>query len=309
LNFARLTLLLFLLGLVASRVGVVLHELAGHFGVARLFGCSLTELRLFLFGGGFVDYACPPLAPAQSLATELGGIGVQAGVGVALAILAWRRKRRDFAGLALASMAALFVLHGLWYLVTGVHYGVGDGRTLHLSLGPARVAPVAIGSALLVLLCFAATRSLARRLAPWLPDASPARRIGVLVASIALATALHAGAFAAEQRVLADATYAATFRPQAAVEVEREVARFAREAPRAPEQLAARRRALEAERAPFPLRAVLGGALAIAALAGVATALARGPVGRTASSRRALLVTAGVCAVVQAIVVALDRAF
>jgi len=33
----------------------VLHELGGHYGVARSFGCSLTELRLYLFGGGWVD--------------------------------------------------------------------------------------------------------------------------------------------------------------------------------------------------------------------------------------------------------------
>ncbi|RIL00116.1 MAG: hypothetical protein DCC71_19065, partial [Proteobacteria bacterium] len=46
--------------------------------------------------------------------------------------------------------------------------------------------------------------------------------------------------------------------------------------PRPPEQVAAVRRALVAERAPFPLRPVLGAAMALAAIAGIAAAFGSG---------------------------------
>jgi len=308
-GFLRLCALLFLLGLTASRVGVVLHELAGHYGVAHAFGCSLTELRLFLFGGGFVDYACPPLAPAAQLATELGGIGVQAGIGAALVLLARRLVRGTWPRLVVASIGALFVLHGLFYLVTGVHYGVGDGRSLHILLGAARGAPVAAGSGLLVLGCFVAARGLAGLLAPWLPRAGAAARAAFALAAIAVAAALHGAAFLAEQRVLADATYAESFRPQAAVEVERELRRFEREQPRPPEAIAARRRVLEAQHAPFPLRPVLGAAMGAAALAGLWLGLRNAPPGAGEAPRRALVPVAALCAGAEAVVVALDRLF
>ena len=308
-GFAQLVVLCFLLGLLASRAGVVVHELAGHFGVASLFGCSLAELRLFLFGGGFVDYACPPLTPAQSLAAELGGIGVQVGAGGLLALAA-TRLRGGVARLVLASAAALFVLHGLLYFATGVHYGVGDGRTLHVAWGASRWIAVAAVSGLLVAGSFAAAGALARLLAPWLPAGGRATRAGVLAAAIAAAAALHAAAFAAEQRVLADATYAETFRPQAEVEVEQALRRLEREQPRPAAESAERRRALEAAATPFPLRPWLGAGMAFAALAGFARGLAHGGGGAPARAPKGVLVrVALLCAAAQGIVVALDRAF
>ena len=305
-EFARLVALLFVLGLLASRAGVVLHELAGHYGVARLFGCSLSELRLFLFGGGFVDYACPPLTPAQHLATDLGGIAVQLAAGVALALGA-ARLRGGVAALVAASAAALFVLHGLFYLVTGVHYGVGDGRSLHVGLGAARRLPVAIGSALLVALGFFAARGLGRRLAAWVPTGRTSGRLAWIGAAVLLAAGLHAAAFAAEQRVLADATYAETFRPQATVEVEQTLSRLERERPLPPAEIAAARRRLEAQSAPFPLRPLLVVALGAAVLAGLATSL-RGDTGMTLQPvRDALPAAIALCVAAQLVVIALDR--
>lgn len=303
--FARLVALLFLLGLLASRAGVVLHELAGHYGVARLFGCSLTELRLFLFGGGFVDYACPPLTPAQHLATDLGGIAVQVAAGFALALGATRL--RGVAALVAASAAALFVLHGLFYLVTGVHYGVGDGRSLHVGLGAGRRVPVAIGSAILVALGYFAARALARRLAPWIPTGRTSRRLAWTGAAVLAAAILHAAAFTAEQRILADATYAETFRPQATVEVEQTLSRIERERPLPPDEIAATRRRLEAQSAPFPLRPWLVAALGAAVLAGLATSLRRDTEMTLSPARDALPAVIALCVLAQLVVIALDR--
>jgi hypothetical protein len=308
-GFAPLVALLFLLGLLASRTGVVLHELAGHFGVARAFGCSLAELRLFLFGGGFVEYRCEELTAGAHLAIELGGIAVQGFVGVALAFVAWRVRGGSVLALALASMAALFVLHALFYLVMGVHYGVGDGRTLHLLLGDARRIPVAAGSALLVALSFGFAAAIGRRLAPLVPGRSAAARTAFAGAAMLAAAALHGGAFLAEQRILADATYAATFVPQPAIEMEQALRRFEREAPRAPEEVAAQRRVLAQRHTPFPLRPALGAGMAVAAIGGLAAGLRRADRAAPVALGRALLRVAWICALAQAVIVALDRAF
>jgi len=307
--FARLVALLFLVGLTASRVGVVVHELGGHYAVARAFGCSLTALRLFLFGGGYVDYECGPLGPAERLATDLGGIAVQALAG-ALVALAARRVRDPFPRLLTASMAALFLLHALYYLVTGVHYGVGDGRALHLLAGRSRGAWVAAGTAALVGLCFALVRRLAATLAPWLPGRGPLRRAGLAAAAMVLAGALHGAGFVVEQRLVAEAEYAATFRPQPEIVAEHELRRFEAERPRSPDEIRARRDALARAHAIFPLRPALAIALPLAAFAGLFAALrGEAPSARAAPSRRTLLRAALVCGGAQAIVFALDRAF
>jgi hypothetical protein len=309
-QFIRLTALLFLVGLTASRVGVVLHELGGHYGVARSFGCSLTELRLFLFGGGWVNYDCRALTSAQELATDLGGIAIELAAGALLGLGVARFVRAPLARLLVAGMGALFVLHGLFYLVTGVHYGVGDGRMLHGMLAGRRGGWVAAGSALLVALCFALVRRLAATLSPWIPAGPALLRVALATAAILLAAALHAIGFAAEQRVLAEPTYAATFRPQAEIAVEQELRRFEVERPRTGPEVAAQRRALEAEHAVFPLRPVLAVLLAIATFAGLFVAL-RGADADDArwAARGTLARAALVCAIAQGVVIALDRLF
>jgi hypothetical protein len=308
--FARLVALLFLVGLTASRVGVVVHELGGHYAVARAFGCSLTALRLFLFGGGYVDYVCGgPLGHAQQLAIDLGGIAVQAAAGALLALAA-RRVRDPFARLVAAGMAALFVLHALYYLVTGVHYGVGDGRALHVLAARGRGTWVAAGTAALLALCFALMRRLAAMLAPWLLAGGALRRAGLAAAAMVLAGALHGAGFLVEQRIVAEAEYAASFKPQPEIVAERELRRFEAERPRSPDEIRARRDALAREHAVFPLRAVLAIAVPIAAFAGLFAALRRGEPSIACRVPPDMLARAAiVCAVAEAIVVVLDRAY
>jgi len=264
------------------------HEIGGHAAVAALLGCRLERLRLFLFGGGWVDFACPaPLPRAAALAIDLGGIALQVGVGVLLALLA--RGRRGFAGFLATSVGLLFVLHGLFYLVTGVHEGAGDGRSLHrlLAAGPARTALVAIGSAVLVTATFAAALRLAGRIALWAPASTWGGRAALVAGAALAAAAAHGALQQVEQRWRADPVYAATFEPEheralaaALRRLEAEAQRL-EDAPRAPaaapEALLARRAALEQRFAVFPLKPVLGVAMAAAAAAGVTLACRRPP--------------------------------
>jgi hypothetical protein len=271
-RFAALTTLLLALGLLASRTGLVLHEVGGHWGVAASFGCQLREIHLFIFGGGWVDFDCAVLTQAQTLAIDLGGIALQLAVGVPLVMLSCRWPR-GLAGLACSAAGVLFILHGLFYLVTGVHYGVGDGRDLYRMLDARRNAFVATGSAVLATCCGAGAFALARRLTPRVPEARWPARVAVLASAILLAGATHGALTWTELRLRDDRVYAATFQPVHEQRIETELRRFEAEQRRTGEQIAVERKELASRHRVFPLRAVLGVAMGIATLLGVGVAL------------------------------------
>ena len=282
-RFLALTGLLFALGLLASRTGLVLHEVGGHWGVAAAFGCRLQEIHLFFFGGGWVDFACDALTPAQSLAIDLGGIVLQLVVAVPLLLLA-RRWPRTIAGLACNVVGALFVVHALFYLVTGVHYGVGDGRELHRLLVGERGSFVAVGSAVLVACCGVGAFALAKRLSPRVAATRWPSRVALLASAMLVATAIHGALMWGEQRLRDDRVYAATFQPEHEQRIEAEVREFEKEAPRTQQQVVVQRRELAERYAVFPLRAVLGAAMGLAGLVGVVVALRRGGQGSESAS-------------------------
>jgi hypothetical protein len=307
-TLVRLAALLFLLGLTASRVGLVLHELVGHWGIAHAVGCRhLGDVRLFAFGGGYVRYECPRLGAGAALAADVGGIGVELALG-ALLFAGARRAAGRLAGLAVAAVGLLWVVHGGFYLATGTWAGAGDGRLLYQRLGPARVPFVAAVSALLVAACFGFALDLGRRLAPAVAGVARPLRAAVVVGAILLAGALHGALTEGEQALVADSAYAATFRPEREVRIDAALRRYRAAAPRTAAELATRRAALEARRRPVPLEPVLGAGMAVASLAGLVLALRRAPPDAPALVGGALLArAAGACGLAVALVVALDR--
>jgi hypothetical protein len=271
-RFLALASLLFALGLLASRTGLVLHEVGGHWGVAAAFGCTLNEIHLFYFGGGWVDFDCAQLTPAQSLAIDLGGIALQFGVAVPLLLLAWRRPRSG-AGLACSVVGALFVVHGLWYLVTGMHYGVGDGRELHRMFAAQRGELVVAGSAVLVACCGAGAFALGRRSSARVGGRRWPLRVATLAGAMLVAAGVHGLLTWTELKLRADPVYAATFQPEHEQKIAVEMRKFEAERKPTPEQVVVQRAALAARYRVFPLKLVLGIAMAIAAIAGVTIAL------------------------------------
>jgi hypothetical protein len=312
MRLAQLSALLFLIGLSVSRLGLLLHELAGHAGVARVLGCQIDGIRLFAFGGGYVESSCQPLPLAAALAIDVGGIGLELVVGTLLLIAA--RGRQGLLGLFLASTGLLFVLHAVFYSVTGVHYGVGDGRRLHLLLGERRTLPLWIGSVTLVVATGWCARLAARRLAAGVPGASRSRRVATLALAAIAAAALHGTLLLAEQRIAPDLVYAASFTPEPrtrSVPLPREPGasppRAATSGP-APGALPSPDGVVTTAVAPFPLRAVLAAGMAIAALLGFASALRAAPPERDAPFETTALPRAGlVCALAVAAVLMVDR--
>lgn len=256
----RLALFLLCFGLVLSRVGLVLHEVVGHGGLATLLGGELREVSLFWFGGGWVRTVTPP-GEGRLVAVQLGGIGVELGTAGLLALAAHRA--RAPLGKALAALAGyVLAAHALWYAATGIWHGFGDGARLHQLLGPARPAVALGAAALLCGLAVLGTRAVIRTLAPVL-EGPWRRRVMATLGAAALAGAAHAALAFGEVAVRHDETYRLTMRSAAQRSHEERLAALRAELERGG-VLTVR---LEALRAPPPRPFPFSAALAIAALA------------------------------------------
>src|SRR6188768_3869628 len=120
----RLASILAGLGLITTRLGLVLHEWAGHGGVAAACGGTIGQVRLFWFGGGWIHYDLPKDASlAAHVASTMGGIGIELVLGMILWI-ALARRTSLLAKLVRACAAAV-VIHAAWYLSVGTYHGFG----------------------------------------------------------------------------------------------------------------------------------------------------------------------------------------
>src|SRR5687767_7376990 len=81
----RLAGLLAAVALATSRLGLLVHELLGHGGVAVAAGGEVIEVRLFWFAGGWIRYTLPAHSPAW-LAVWMGGIAIELVIGIALVL-------------------------------------------------------------------------------------------------------------------------------------------------------------------------------------------------------------------------------
>lgn len=261
----RLALFLLCFGLVLSRVGLVLHEVVGHGGLATLLGGELREVSLFWFGGGWVRTFTPP-GEARLVAVQLGGIGVELGAAGLLALVA--RRARAPMPRALAALAGyVLAAHALWYAATGIWHGFGDGARLHGLLGAARHA-VALGAAgLLCALAVAGTRTLLRTLAPRLAGPWPRRLVATLGAA-ALAGGAHAALAYGELAVRRDETYRLTMRSAAQRSHEERLAALQAELERGGVLVVRVEELRRAPPRPFPFSGALAVAAAASALAG-----------------------------------------
>ncbi len=257
----RLALFLLCFGLVLSRVGLVLHEVLGHGGLATLLGGELREVSLFWFGGGWVRTITPP-GEMRLVAVQLGGIAVELGAAGLLALGA-RRARAPMSKALLVLAGYVLAAHALWYAATGIWHGFGDGARLHQLLGPARHAVALAAAALLCGLTVLGTRAMIRALAPAL-EGPWRRRLMATLGAAALAGAAHAALAFGEVAVRRDETYRLTMRSAAQRSHEEHLAALRAELERGG-VLTVRLEALR--RAPPPRPFPFSAALAVAALA------------------------------------------
>lgn len=294
----RLATVLTCVALATSRLGLVLHELGGHGGVALALGGSITDVKLFWFAGGWIKYRVDT-GDAGWLAIAMGGMASEVVVGCA--IVAIVRARTLGARLVRGAGGAL-VVHALWYFATGAWHGQGDGQLLYADLGDARW-PVAIAAgALACAVAFAGARYVAGAIC-----ATVATRWHVavaLVGALAVNVALDVG----ELAIRRDRVYQQTMQREDERVVQRELAAWEREELARRAAIDAAEREAEAARLAeqnrqFPFRWLLGGALAAAFVAGV-WRTRREPPGAVAA--RLVARAAIVAALATALVIALD---
>jgi len=224
----RLFALLAGVGLVTSRVGLIVHELVGHGGTAVLCGGDVTDFQLFWFAGGWIRYDLAEPSRAVVLAISLGGIAVEAALGSCL----WWGSRARAATAVLArrlvrGVGGALIIHAAWYLATGTWHGYGDGVPAYHALGDLRY-PVAIAVGLLACwVAYATARWVLGALAATLPGSRRARIAGLSLAAVA-AGVVQLGLSVGETRIRGDATYGAIMRPERERVVARELAAWQR---------------------------------------------------------------------------------
>jgi hypothetical protein len=255
-----------LAGLFISRTALVLHEMIGHGGMARLLGARITDYRLFWFGGGRIHYEFPSRASHRELLlVALAGIALELVLGAILLAL-HRRIARPLPRFVVFAFGATVALHGLFYLVEGTHYGYGDARDLHEMLGASRPWPIAAGSALLAALAFFTGGRLSAFIEGWLGPRSRRERLLVFASMVVVAGGVHWGLTRLETALTQDEAYARIFRSQAVerakAQAERELAeRLAQLRARGEDASAAEQERIRDELArrhrPFPLRPIL----------------------------------------------------
>jgi hypothetical protein len=313
MSVTRLTLLLACLGLAISRVGLVLHELVGHGGVALAHGGGVVEVTFFWFAGGWIRTTVPVATESSRLLVALGGIAAEVTVGAAALALGRGAVTWPRAALVARLAGLALVVHGLWYAATGTWHGFGDGALLHERLGAARYpVALALGAALCALALLGA-RALVRAFAPAL-HGSPRRRLLAVLTAAALASASHAALTFGEVALRRDATYQRTMQTTAQRRADDALARWRAEAAGrgvVPDERALADAAAALRRPPpFPFARWLAAAALLAFLLGVASlrraALAPGALPPRAL-RRMVPPAALVAALAVATVALLDR--
>jgi hypothetical protein len=301
---ARLTALVTCIGLATTRLGLVAHELVGHGGTTLAVGGTVREVRLFYFAGGWIRYS----ATDGKLAIALGGIALEAVVGIALWLIYARRS--SLGGRIASAIGAALVLHASWYLATGTWHGYGDGVELHRDLGDAKWM-VAIPAAMVTLAAgYLGARTVLGALAASLPGGKRVRVAGTVIAMI-VAGAVQAAAAIGEVVIRRDASYGAVMKPERERRIASEAARWEAEharrgAPPTEQQRAQLQRELAARHRTFPFAIVLAILTALAIVAGWLRArrAEQAPVGRGLLVRCAVLAGGSI-----ALVIALDAAF
>lgn len=301
-SIAALAALLLAVGLAASRLGLVWHELVGHGGTALAEGGDLLEVQLFWFAGGWIRYRVPDAGVGPYVAIALGGIVVELIAGLAL----WFAIRRTTLGWRIVrAVGAAFAIHAAWYLAVGTWHGYGDGVLLRRELPfEARLAIALGGGALAVGLGYFGARASFGALLATLPS----HRLAGLAIAAVVAAGIQVGLVAAELQLRRDPTYGQIMQPERERIVARELAQWTEDQARrgAAIDLAARRaraRELAEQHRDWPFAYVLGAAVLAAVIAG---ALRSPRPADAAIPARLLRRTAALAAGSIALVIALD---
>lgn len=212
-EFVKLSLFMFFLLFLSGRAGLLLHEFAGHALSWRLFDGNITDFRLFLFGGGWVQYARTTetltLSHLAMIIVQLSGIAAELAAGSIFAFLALFLKTTRLAKALFYALSSVLLVHGLFYLVICTYYGSGDGRIIfNLFNGNVRHGFLVLTSCLTVGGAFFVSFKFSPAVKGWVVDFLSKNRSFLLIISVVAAAMLHSGLNFAERIFVNDRVYA-----------------------------------------------------------------------------------------------------
>lgn len=209
----KLSLFFFFLLFLAGRIGLCLHEFAGHALTWRLMGGRLSGFSLFIFGGGRVQFSHTPsftnLSVVQQLTVHLSGIAVELAVGIILSILAIFLSSSGTIRALLVSAAGVLIVHALFYLTVGTYYGSGDGRLLFTLLqGGIRQTFLLLTFAMTIAAAFLISYQFSPIVKSWLGDESSKKGLVITIPCACVAVLFHGALTLGERIVVKDEVYA-----------------------------------------------------------------------------------------------------
>jgi hypothetical protein len=176
-------------------------------------GGKLSGFRLFLFGGGRVQYSYTDslsnLSVIQELTVQLSGIAVELAVGIILTILAifWITTRQIRA--LLVSVASVLIVHSLFYLTVGTYYGSGDGHLVFTLLqGGVRQTFLFLTFGMTIAAAFLVSYQFSPMIKSWLESDAPKKRTSMIILGACIAVLLHGMLTMGERIVVNDTVYA-----------------------------------------------------------------------------------------------------
>lgn len=208
----KLSLFIFFLLFLSGRLGLLLHEFAGHALSWQLLGGKITDFKLFLFGGGWVYYGWTPKTDSLSylsmLYVQISGIVVELAVGSIFAFIAILLKTTRLAKALFSAASSVFLVHGLFYLVICTYYGCGDGGILFDILsGNVRHGFLIITSCLTVVGAFIVSFTFSPVMNSWVVDCHSKKKFFLIILSVVLAGLLHGSLTVAEKFLVNDRVY------------------------------------------------------------------------------------------------------
>ena len=209
----KLSLFLFFLLFLSGRIGLLIHEFAGHALSWQLLGGKLESFKLFLFGGGRVHFGwtakVDTLRPVSFLFVKLSGVISEFLIGSLLAFMAIAFKTNRLTNALLSVTSGVLIVHSFFYLLIGAYDGSGDGgiifNTLH---GNARHAFLivtflfTVGGAFLVSFLFSPV------VKSWTKNSHSKHPLFLIVLSVSVAVILHGTLTVVEQTMFKDSVYA-----------------------------------------------------------------------------------------------------
>lgn len=254
----RTSAALFLLIFLCGRIGLILHEYLGHGLAALLLGGELQSCRLFLFGGGWVETNLNSDSCLPHLIVALAGITVELITAFVLLFFSEKITIPLYQMIA-TSLAAVLLVHGFYYLSTGIYYGSGDGAMLYSRESFYSLSAVCLFFIAASLSAFFLSRAHADALIRWLGITGARSPLLILTGASVMAVSFHFGLTFIELQTVPHDHFSSVMQPKyearIAKELERQLKELAvktdpRTAMNARENITSR---LRKKHTPFPL--------------------------------------------------------